>query len=164
MLAPREYVSSRAKTSLLLLGSLAFVSIAAFLPEDGGGSSWRLWCGGFFGLGGLVALWLLVRPQRLRLDSTGFTVLGGLVRSPKPIPWGDISPFFLYRLPRGGRMIGFNFRPGAASRTRLAEFNRRLGAEGALPKLWPGSPEHMVEELNDFREQALAAGADRTGR
>jgi len=104
----------------------------------------------------LVFCWLLIRPQRLTLNPEGFTVSGGLVRSPKKIAWHSIEPFFVYRLPRGGKMIGFNFQPeGAPDRTLLMKLNGRLGAEGSLPKLWPGSPDQVVEELNAYRKQAL---------
>jgi hypothetical protein len=157
MLQTREIVASRLKITGVLLGSLAFVSIAALLPSQRGDSDqWRLWGGAFFGICAVVFCWLLIRPQRLTFDPEGFTVSGGLVRSPKKIAWRSIEPFFVDRLPRGGKMIGFNFRPEARpDRTLLMKLNGRLGAEGSLPKLWPGSPDQVVEELNAYRKQAL---------
>ena len=163
MLQTREIVASRLKITGVLLGSLAFVSIAALLPSQGGDSDqWRLWGGAFFGICAVVFCWLLIRPQRLTLDPEGFRVSGGLVRSPKRIAWRSIEPFFVYRLPRGGKMIGFNFQPeGAPDRTLLMKLNGRLGAEGSLPKLWPGSPDQLVEELNAYRKQALETRSTR---
>ena len=147
MLRTKEIVASRLKISGVLLGSLAFVAIAAVLPSQRGDlDQWRLWGGAFFGICAVVFCWLLIRPQRLTLDPEGFRMSGGLVRSPKRIAWRSIEPFFVYRLPRGGKMIGFNFQPEAKP-------NRTL--EGSLPKLWPGSPDQLVEELNAYRKQAL---------
>jgi hypothetical protein len=159
MLENKEIVQSPLKTTIAFLGSSAFVAIAALLPTRVGESNdWRWWGGSFFGLCAVVFCWLLIRPQRLALDPEGFTVRGGFVRSPKRIPWRSIDPFFVYRLPRGGKMIAFNFRPGAKPHhTLLMKLNRRLGAEGSLPKLWPGSPDQLVEELNAYRERALEA-------
>jgi hypothetical protein len=117
------------------------------------------WVGlAFFGLGALIFLWVLIRPQRLLLDAEGFTVTGGLTRSPKKERWADTTEFFVYRLPRGGRMIGYDYRPGAARHPRMAAFNRRFGAEAALSKGWPKSPEVMAEELNADRFRAIGNG------
>jgi hypothetical protein len=157
MLQTEEITASRLKTILMLLGCLAFVGIALWLPREPGQSEqWRWWTEAFFGLGVLIFSWLLVRPQRLILDPEGFTVRGGLVRFPKKVLWPTIDPFFIYRLPRGGKMIGYNFRPGAeVSRGFLTKVARGLGAERALPRLWPGSPDRLVEQLNAYRDQAL---------
>src|SRR5438270_646838 len=157
MLETKEIVQSRVKTTIALLGSSAFVAIAALLPRQAGESNdWRWWCGALFGLGVLVFSWLLIRPQRLTLDQEGFSVSGGLARSPKKIPWRNIEPFFLYQLPRGGKMIAFNFKPGAeVHRTLLMKLNAKLGADGSLPRLWPGSPHNLVDELNAYRERAI---------
>lgn len=152
-----EIKSSRGKTVLVLLISLAFVSISVAIPSEAASESYKSWlAGAFFGLCSVVFAFLLVRPQRLLLTPTGFTVAGGLVRSPKQILWRDVSPLFVYRLARGGKMIGYNFAPGARKDSTLIRVNRFAGAEGALPKGWPGSPERMVERINAYRAQALA--------
>jgi hypothetical protein len=153
----REIATSRGKTALYLAMSLAFVAIALFGLQDPDRASSKLQlCLAFFGLCSVVFVWLLIRPQRLLLDSEGFTLLGGFVRSPKKVCWCDIDAFFVYRLPRGGKMIGFNYRPDAP-RGAVVRFARRLGAEGTLPKGWPIGPDKMVAELNAFRLQALDA-------
>lgn len=152
-----EIKSSRRKAVLYLLGSLAFTAISIALSSEAAAESYTLWLGGvFFGLCSVVFAFLLVRPQRLLLAPTGFTVAGGLVRTPTQVLWRDVTPFFVYRLPRGGKMIGYNFAPGARKVSPLIRVNRLAGAEGALPKVWPGSPERMVERINAYREQALA--------
>ena len=156
---------SRWKMTLYLAGSLAFVAIALFFlqhpsemrhPNEG---AWKMWlCLVFFSPCALVFAWLLIRPPRLLLDRQGFTLVGGLIRSPKTIPWRDVEAFFVYRLPRGGKMIGYNYRPGVREVTALARVGRAFGADGALPKGWTLSPEKMVDELNAYRAWASGGG------
>jgi hypothetical protein len=110
----------------------------------------------FFGLCALVSARLIVRPQVLLLDGEGFTLDGGLVRSARKIGWRDIEGFFVYRLPKGGKTIGYNYEPAAGKDSLLIQINRAFGSDGALPKAWSGSPESMADELNDYRLQALA--------
>jgi hypothetical protein len=150
----KRYASSRGKIIASLIGSLAFVAIAIFVPDSRSQSDlWRYGCGLFFGLCAVVFLWLLVRPQTLTLDAEGFTVAGGFVRSPRKTLWREIEGFFIYRLPRGGTMVGFNFAPGIRPTTALMKLNRRLGVDGAVPRLFPGSAESLAEELNSYRDQ-----------
>lgn len=152
-----EIKSSRGKTVLFLLISLAFVSISVAIPSETAVESYNSWfAGAFFGLCSVVFAFLLIRPQRLLLAPTGFTVTGGLVRSPKQVLWHDVNPLFVFRLGRGGKMIGYNFAPGARKDSTLIRVNRFVGAEGALPQGWPGSPDRMVERINAYRALALA--------
>jgi hypothetical protein len=154
-----EFSVSRWKIALYLGGSLAFVAIALFFLQHPDRDAWKMQLGlGFFGLCSVVFVGLLIRPQRLLLDRQGFTLVGGFIRSPKNIPWRDVDAFFVYRLPRGGKIIGYNYRPGVREVSALARVGRALGADGALPKGWALSPEKMVAELNAYREQALGAG------
>ena len=151
-----EIVGSRWKAALYLTASLAFAAGGLLMLNDPEESrTAAMLCLVFFGLGALVFLLMLIRPQRLALDGQGFTLSGGLVRSPKLVRWRDIEPFFVYRLPRAGKMIGYNFRPGVKPDTAMRAIARRLGADAALPKGWPMSPDAMVEHLNAFRAQVL---------
>jgi hypothetical protein len=106
---------------------------------------------------------MLVRPQILKLDAEGFTLGGGLTRKPYRVFWRDIEPFFVFRLPRGGAMAGFNYVAGRRPQTALSTMSHNLGADGALPKAWALSTEALVAKLNDYRERALAFQA-RWGR
>jgi len=153
VLPNKTFVASRTKSMALFLVSIAFVAIAVFLPQTPSGSgAWRVGAAAFFGLGALVFAWLLVRPQRLILDSDGFTMTGGLVISPKTIRWSDVDRFFI--LPLGTRMIGFTYRDRSHP-ALLRNLNRRAtGADGALPASWNADPDKVVEELNAYRQRA----------
>jgi hypothetical protein len=158
MLQTEVYSSSRSKIALMLLGALAFVAIAVFLPADEQSQNWRIYCGGFFGFCAIVFLCLLVRPQRLTLDAEGFMLSGGLMLPSrvKKIRWDDIEGFSVFETGRGNKLIAYNFSPGASERTRLSRFNHAaFGLDAALPSGWPGGAAQMAEHLNTYRAQAL---------
>jgi hypothetical protein len=141
---------------LYLLLSLAFVAGGVLIVRDPSSGAGGWLCMTFFGLCAVVFAIQLIRPQVLTLDIDGFTLDGGLVWSPKTVLWRDVQGFFVYRLPRGGKMIGYNWEPGAKKDTAARRLVRAFGADGALPKGWPGSPEQMVEDLNAYRLWALS--------
>jgi hypothetical protein len=144
-----EIRSSRGKTALCLAGSLALFAGSLLGLQHPGQDGGALGLGAvFFGMCAAMFAWLLVRPQRLLLDHEGFAVAGGLVRTPRKVLWRDVELFFVYRLPRGGKMVGFNYRAQPRDVSPMARPGRRFGADGALPRCWPGSPEAMVERLN----------------
>ncbi|MDG4881122.1 hypothetical protein [Mesorhizobium sp. WSM4884] len=143
---------SRGKVAVYLLTSLAFVYGGATMRDDAfvGWGSVIL-----FGSTALVFFWWLVRPPLLLLDSDGFTLQGGFVRTPQQVLWGDIDSFLVYRLPRGSDAIGYNFRDDAKGASPLALTSKRLGTKVLLPGRWPLSTEQMVEALNAYRLEAL---------
>ncbi|WP_293400401.1 hypothetical protein [Phenylobacterium sp.] len=158
-----EILSSRLKSAFYLAGSLVFVAIGLFLPRDDDPGSWKLNVGVvFFGLCSTIFTWLLIRPQRLSLDEEGFTLSGGLVRTPKKVRWKDVDEFFVYRLPRGGKLIGYNYRPNSGEASPMTKFNRQFGADAALPKGWATPPETMANKLNTYRRQALESKESRS--
>ncbi len=101
-------------------------------PDGGGWAGWFILL--FFGLSIPVFGWTLIRPQRLTLDEQGFVLSGGMVRSPRQVRWSDVRGFFVYRLPRGGKMIDYNYAEGARPASLLSGVNHHLGADAALPK------------------------------
>jgi hypothetical protein len=149
--------SSRGKILLYLVVSLVFsLGSLAMVQSDHSDGAWKLWLGGiFFGFGSLVFVALLIRPQRLVLDRTGFALEGGLVLSPKKVAWSDVDEFFVWRLPRGGKSVGYRYRPGAKNVPKIVKVNRAFGADGALPRAWPLGPDELAAELNAYRESAL---------
>ena len=158
-----EILSSRLKYALYLAGSLAFVAIGLLLPRHEDPEAWKLDAGVvFFGLCSTIFIWLLIRPQRLTLDEEGFTLSGGLVRTPKKVRWRDVDEFFVYRLPKGGKLIGYNYRLNSCAASPMTKFNRQFGADAALPKGWAIPPEIMADELNTYRRQALESEASRS--
>lgn len=149
-----EITASRGKSLLLLAGCLAFVATSLFVDRHGR-AGWGIQSAElFFGLGSLIALWTLVRPQRLLLDGFGFTLAGGLVRTPRRIAWADIDGFVVYRMPRGGKMVGWRYRPDRARGALKRAVAEMAGVDGALPKGWPGKPEALVETLERYRVAA----------
>ncbi|MGO9340084.1 MAG: STM3941 family protein [Terracidiphilus sp.] len=154
-----EIFASRWKTVIYLAGSLIFLIIGLMTLHSPDRGTEKLWfCLVFFGVCAASFAWLLIRPQHLLLDDQGFTVLGGFVWSPKKVYWHEIDEFFVYRLPRGHKMIGYNFKQGAMRVMSTVRLARQFGADGALPKGWPQSPESMVEKLNAYRLGAASKG------
>ncbi|MER8658140.1 hypothetical protein [Mesorhizobium sp. M0847] len=150
--------ASLGKTLLLLSASLFFVLACAFLiyVSEDGDTAGLWWCVAFFGLVALVFAWQLVRPQILVLNGQGFSLGGGLVRSPNLVPWKNIESFFVvHRRRRIGDMIGYNFAPGVKSSV-MGSVTKSLGAEAALPQGWTLAPEEMVVLLNEYRRRAMA--------
>jgi len=133
-LGPRTIEVSRLKISLYLVMALVFVVGGAAMTQDPSASVMGWLCVLFFGLGGAVFIMLLIRPQALDLDADGFTLRGGFVRSPKKVLWRDVEGFFVYRLPKGGKMIGYNLRPAARKDTVLQKLSSSLGADGGHPQ------------------------------
>ncbi len=130
--------ASLGKTVLYPTGRLSFVAIGLMMLHGSDGNDGKLWFAlVFFGVCAASFGWLLIRPQRLLLDDQGFTLLGGFVPSPREVYWHDIDEFFVYRLPRGRKMIGYNFKPGSMRVTSAVSLARQFGADGALPKGWP---------------------------
>ena len=144
------------KALLYLAISLVFVAMGAFLAGDPRQATMAWLCIVLFGLGAAVFVRLLFRPHILTLDDEGFTVSGGLIRAAKKTPWRDVEGFFVYRLPKAGKMVGYNLAPGIRNETALAKIGRSLGADRALPRGWAMSAEKVAETLNAYRARALA--------
>ncbi len=158
VLEPKIIRGSLFKGVFNVLACAAFAVFGVMMIRDGGPDAISGWFAlVFFGGGGLVLLVTMVRPQVLTLDAQGFTISGGVSGKPRKTAWADIEDFFVYKLPRGGKMIGFNYVPSARKDGWMAKANQAFGADGALPKGWPGKPEDLAAELNAYRARALAA-------
>ena len=157
-----EIVASRRKSLVWLAISLAFVvGIVLTTKARDAGNPIPWLSGGFFGLGALAAIRVLVRPMRLRLDLAGFTLTGAFIRKPRITAWEGIETFAVYRLPRGGAMVGWRLRRGT-ERSRGNDMASRLtGFDGALPMGWPGSPEMLAARMNACRAAAARAPGER---
>jgi hypothetical protein len=154
---PRTIKASLFKASLQLVMSLVFVAVGLMIVRIDpvglmGLAGWLVLL--FSGLGAAIFVVLLVRRRSLELDAKGFTLRGGLIRFPRKVLWRDIEPFFLYRLPKGGKMIGYKFVPASRKEMALERAADSLEADDAMLDEWPRSPEKMVEELNAYRHWA----------
>ena len=150
-----QIVESRTKIVLLLAATLPFVLVYAFLPDP----DQRLpgWGGWFFGLCAGVFLILLLRPRRLTLDPDGLSISGGLTRKPVMIAWQDVTGFFPLRIRAGSSMVGFHYSPSAKNKARAAWVSKRIaGADGGIGGAWPCSSADLADQLNAYRESALA--------
>ena len=144
------------KGALFLGMSLIFVAAGIIMVRDPSVDRIKAWGAVlFFGLCAAVFFWMLVRPMKLALDHDGFTLSGGLMRKQEQTRWQDVQGFFLLRMPRGVRTVGFNFEPAARQGSLLHNVNRAVGAEASLPPGWPGSAQEMADDLNAYRMRAL---------
>ncbi|MXO57958.1 hypothetical protein GRI89_00145 [Altererythrobacter salegens] len=146
-----ELTSSRGKAAIGLIGCLAFVAISLF-AEQSGDTSWKLQAGGiFFGLCALTFVAMLIRPHRLRLDPEGFTLSGGLTRTPRKIGWRHVGEFYVRPLSHGASMVAFKYADEA-----VVPFGGVLGKSGGIPGVWPDGPDALAYMLNDYRDAALS--------
>ncbi|PWB90922.1 hypothetical protein C5688_08650 [Methylocystis sp. MitZ-2018] len=143
----------------------ALILVDASGHTDGISPTTMCWLGiGFFGFGICVNLVLLARPHSLLLDSEGFTLAGGLIRTPQKIAWRDIERFFVHRLDSPSpSFVGYDFAAGHEPKHWLLKISRANGADGMLPGLWTLPAPDLVERLNAYRARAMAYASDRDG-
>ena len=146
---------SRTKVVLLLAGSLAFVAAYALLPDPD--HTLPVWGGWFFGLCALVAAVLFLRPRALTLDEEGFSISGGLIRTPRKTAWKDVTGFFPISPAAGSSIVGFNYSADAASKPRGTWVAKHLsGADAGISGGWSCSTVDLARQLNAYRDRALA--------
>lgn len=150
-----QIVESRIKVLLFLFGALAFVAAYVFVPDPN--DELPIWGGWFFGLCALVFVVLLIRPRRLTLDGNAFSISGGLAWKTVATDWADVTDFFPVSVRLGASLVGFNYTDDAKNKRRGAWVAKRLsGADGGLGGVWPCSTADLAEQLNAYRERALA--------
>lgn len=144
---------SRRRTSLHLLGSLAFVAAGVWMLHAGAVATverWKLWFStGFFALGAAVfAITLLPGASKLLLDGDGFEVTS-LFRSFR-IRWADTSVFE----PSNRRLVRFDD-TRSVQRIVGKVVKGFAGRSGALPNITPFSAPDFAALLNRWRAKAL---------
>jgi hypothetical protein len=154
----RTIKASCFKASLQLVMSLVLVAVGVMMVRIDpvglmGLVGWPILL--FSGLSAAIFVVLLLRRRSLELDARGFMLRGGLIRFPRKVLWRDIEPFFLYRLPKGGKMIGYKFVPASRKEMGLERAADSLEADDTMIDEWRRSPEQMVEDLNAYRHWAL---------
>lgn len=152
-----EIVGSRVKTALYLAFSVAAVCLALWLFKDDKDDAKLELAAAFFAICALAFVWLLIRPQRLVLESDGFSLAGGTLRKSHKVAWKDVGGFLVVPVRYRTTMVGYIFSPEAASNRRGLALARRIsGVDGALHGLWPISNAQLVDELNAYRTRAIA--------
>ncbi len=145
--------SGAGRSLLLLFVSGAFVACGGWMvtygtPQD----VWAGWLDmAFFGLGVLVSLWRLVRPDTLTISSEGlqYTVLWRVIR----VQWPDVTEFMPWRPTLFSTFVGMNFAASYQPQAGLRRFNTAaLGIGGSLGSGWEVDSMSLCELLN----QALA--------
>jgi hypothetical protein len=147
---------SRAKSAFMLLISLGFVAIGVFLlrqPDVSRSVAWL--CLAFFAVCALVALAMLVKPNRIVLGPKGFKATA-LWRS-FDVAWDDVEGFHVWKNPAAHQTLAaWSYRPGRAPASPMAGVSASLGAEGAVPGMYGMSTRALVDLLNQRLEASRA--------
>lgn len=147
---PATLLPSRLKYSLLLVLSLVFVAMGAFLLTQQASAVAAWGCIVFFGLGAIVFALILFVPgaSSLQLDTNGF-VVRSLFRSHRTA-WKDVAGFRPVRI-GVKKFVGFDFAPGVPASRKLRRVNSAMvGAEAALPDSYGVSVDKLSGLLNDL--------------
>ena len=97
-------------------------------------------------LAAIVVAGTSINPERLMLDRSGLTRVGGAIRKPVRVAWSDTSLFSVASMSTGARVVKYT------AKSRSGEVK-----EEVLAGPWPGSAEQLVLTLNDARSRALAS-------
>lgn len=149
-MATTELVSSHPKAFFgFVVVSLAFFCGFLFRNEMG---DLFFWSNALFtGVFTVLALWIMIRPHRLRLDDDGFTLSGGLHWSPMRVAWRDVEKFVAKTYGTRWVQIGIRFRP----RVKRSWLSGWLDIDDSLPGGWDLSDAEMVDYLNEHRIIAM---------
>jgi hypothetical protein len=96
----------------------------------------------------LGSLWFALHPPVLTLDSTGFTVTGGFVRSPITTRWQDVKEFLVYDPPK-------SFFPKIAYEPSADRVSKSPFSKAVLGFFYVRNADDAVNRLNDYRRRAL---------
>lgn len=147
-LPPRSLTMSRRRSTLLLLLCLTFVAVGAVVLFAAGEAAGLL-AMIFFGIGALVILGQVVRPDRLDLTAQGMTLHPSLLgRRTTRHAWASCSPFRVIDVRT--TLVGYSFveatDPSGQPRTRT----------GALQPGFDGlTAQELAALLNAYRDTAL---------
>jgi hypothetical protein len=165
MITPKQYKQSIIWTVgnsiIALICAAAFlISAAFFIALE---SPWKwFWFGMtlcFLLLSAFFVL-LVARPMKLSLDSDGFRLSGGWMRSPRFVDWLDIEPpVCSYSIGRGQTAIGYNLIDGAKKSGRWTDYNQQhFLPDATIPGVWRESTEQVADDINAYRAEVLSNG------
>jgi len=138
----------------LLLISVAMFAVGGSILDASPVFGWL--CIVLFAFIGLLSAVLVLRPQTLRLDAQGFTISGGPLLKPATTLWRDVTEFFVFNMPSGGTLPGYNFQPHYTRNARLRRINSKLGAESTVAGRWKISTEELTAALENYRQRVEA--------
>ncbi|HEX7759078.1 MAG TPA: hypothetical protein VF459_06235 [Caulobacteraceae bacterium] len=118
----------------------------------------------------LASLAQVMRPTRLTLDGSGFTV-SRLFGPPNEVRWVDTEPLFLWQtkdadwIARSGNMVVFRYLPGRRpAQHRVSKKAEQAGGDGHIPDIFNVAPGVLAERMNRLRAEAIALGGSATAR
>lgn len=152
---------SRQKSSLVLLGSVAFVAIGLLMalgePSDSSRYSLEFvrlfgWLSIVFcGWAALASLRSLIRPIELVLTPEGFFVKGGWRK--RQVAWRDVRRFFIGQVKRS-KFVCYELN------REKTEFQRAMGlsgrgawGDGQIPAHLETHPDDVLDLLEDWRRR-----------
>ena len=147
--APLRFHAGRKQMLLLLLISIVFVALGAWLfPDDPVMASILI---GFFALGIVVALLSLhPRGAYLEIDDDGFTVCSLFRKS--FTAWKDVQDFYPVRI-GSNTLVGWDYNPHfQAAATGRSVARTLTGTEGALPDTYGMLAETLAGLMNEKLE------------
>lgn len=148
----RVFQTSRKRTLLYLVPSAGIAVVGLLSIPEGAAGAWAVF--GFFAAASLVFLFMLIRPNRLEISSTGIeTVTFGRRWS---ADWSQCSAFGVRETHDEwgpvSKVVVFDC-TGSARAGRLARFNKTLtGANSALPENYGMRARDLAALLNSYRE------------
>jgi len=150
---PRVIEQSRAKMTLAIAGSLAFVAVGVLLMDQPGGRygpgsarAISLLCIAVFGVFALMGVGQLLRPARLVLDAAGLTYEG--LWWQRSWAWRDVGEFVVERGARQ-KALRFSVDPSVASGSVWTGGGPRPMIGGG----WRVGLDEVCKELNAARER-----------
>jgi hypothetical protein len=150
ILIPTTLYPSKLKSTLLLLGSLAFVVAGIWLVSIGDANG--LLGIGFFGLCLLVAI-IQFHPKAsyLHLSAEGFTFCSFFRSS--FVSWQYVQEFGLISI-GNNTMVSWNYTSEYVAGGRARAFSQALsGYEAALPDTYGLKPKHLAQLMSDLLSQ-----------
>jgi hypothetical protein len=146
------FEGNRGKAALLLLVSLGFVAIGAFLVAKGDRDGW--WPLLFFSLCALSAVYMLL-PGTIRLQVGPAGIEMKTLFKPMKLRWEDVESFHVARLSTSNtKLIGIRYAPSyQAMRTARAASAAITGMEGALPNHFDRPAEELCRILNECKRK-----------
>ena len=151
-----HFPASKKKAALLLLGSLAFVALGAWMRGQEPVIGWA--CIVFFGLGIPVALFMAFsKTIYLLLDAQGFE-MGSPVKTVR-IAWTDVDGFEMVSL-NGTKMIAIHYNERYEGQRSLRSAARAVsGLEGAIANSYTAPLPAVLQHLQDWRARFGSAAA-----